>query len=45
MRTDDFNFDLPESSIAQYPTNERGTSRLFVLDRQRPGHVDSKVSE
>lgn len=45
MRTDDFNFDLPESSIAQYPTQERGTSRLFVMNRQRSGHTDSRVSE
>lgn len=33
MKTDDFNFDLPESSIAQYPTERRGDSRLFVLER------------
>jgi len=45
VRTDDFNFDLPEASIAQYPANERGTSRLFVLDRESGGHIDSKVSE
>ena len=45
MRTDDFNFDLPESLIAQYPVKERGTSRLFVVDRERPGHTDSRVSE
>ena len=45
MRTDDFNFDLPESLIAQYPTSLRGASRLFVLDRKRQGHTDSRVSE
>ena len=45
MRTDDFNFDLPESLIAQYPTSLRGTSRLFVLDRKLQGHADSRVSE
>ncbi|MCX7026305.1 MAG: tRNA preQ1(34) S-adenosylmethionine ribosyltransferase-isomerase QueA [Spirochaetes bacterium] len=33
MRTDDFNFKLPEELIAQYPTTERGASRLLVLDR------------
>ena len=33
MRTDDFNFDLPEELIAQYPASLRGTSRLLVLDR------------
>ncbi|HBK58627.1 MAG TPA: hypothetical protein DDZ37_04655, partial [Spirochaetaceae bacterium] len=31
MRTDDFNFDLPETLIAQYPPRERGESRLMVL--------------
>ena len=33
MKTDDFNFDLPEELIAQYPSAERGASRLLVLDR------------
>ncbi|MGB4586441.1 MAG: tRNA preQ1(34) S-adenosylmethionine ribosyltransferase-isomerase QueA, partial [Rectinemataceae bacterium] len=33
MKTDDFNFDLPETSIAQYPPERRGDSRLLVLDR------------
>ncbi|TXT45205.1 MAG: S-adenosylmethionine:tRNA ribosyltransferase-isomerase [Spirochaetes bacterium] len=33
MRTDDFNFDLPEELVAQFPTKERGASRLMVLDR------------
>ncbi len=33
MKTDDFNFDLPEERIAQYPTGNRGDSRLLVLDR------------
>ena len=32
MRLSDFDFDLPESQIAQAPP-ERGTSRLLVLDR------------
>jgi S-adenosylmethionine:tRNA ribosyltransferase-isomerase len=34
MKTSDFNFDLPESLIAQYPPESRGQSRLMVLDRQ-----------
>lgn len=33
MKTDDFNFDLPEESIAQFPTGNRGDSRLLVVDR------------
>ena len=32
MRTDDFDFDLPEELIAQQPA-PRGTSRMMVLDR------------
>ncbi|MEI6389323.1 MAG: S-adenosylmethionine:tRNA ribosyltransferase-isomerase, partial [Spirochaetota bacterium] len=28
MKTEDFNFDLPESLIAQFPSERRGGSRL-----------------
>ncbi len=34
MRTDDFDYDLPEESIAQQ-ARPRGASRLMVLDRRR----------
>jgi len=34
MKTSDFNFDLPESLIAQYPPNERGLSRLMKINRE-----------
>ncbi len=37
MRTSLFSFDLPEHLIAQHPTTVRGTSRLMILDRLRPG--------
>ena len=33
MRTDDFNFDLPEELIAQHPPRQRGDSRMMVIDR------------
>jgi len=33
--TRDFFFDLPEHLIAQYPTEHRGESRLFLLDRKK----------
>jgi S-adenosylmethionine:tRNA ribosyltransferase-isomerase len=33
MRLEEFNFSLPSSLIAQYPSPERGDSRLMVLDR------------
>jgi S-adenosylmethionine:tRNA ribosyltransferase-isomerase len=32
MRRSDFHYDLPEKLIAQYPTEERGASRLLCLD-------------
>lgn len=34
MRTEDFDFDLPEALIAQHPLEQRDHSRLLVLDRQ-----------
>lgn len=33
MRLSEFDFELPESAIAQAPAPERGRSRLLVLDR------------
>lgn len=34
MRTEDFNFHLPEELIAQDPLLDRSSSRLLVLDRE-----------
>ncbi|WP_116963668.1 tRNA preQ1(34) S-adenosylmethionine ribosyltransferase-isomerase QueA [Fastidiosibacter lacustris] len=34
MKTDIFDYDLPEKLIARYPAKERDQSRLLVLDRQ-----------
>ena len=33
MRTEEFDYDLPESLIAQEPLEDRDSSRLLVLDR------------
>lgn len=33
MKAKDFDFNLPEELIAQYPTSERDSSRLMVLSR------------
>ncbi len=33
LRTDDFDYDLPQELIAQTPVEPRDTSRLLVLDR------------
>jgi len=43
MKTEDFNFSLPEELIAQYPTNERGASRLMVLNRATGSITDAMV--
>lgn len=37
MKTSDFHFELPAGLIAQYPSAERGTSRLLVMDRAIDG--------
>ncbi len=44
MRTDDFDFELPEELIAQAPV-ERGTSRLLVLDRSHGRLEHCKVGD
>jgi S-adenosylmethionine:tRNA ribosyltransferase-isomerase len=35
MRNSNFNFDLPEKLIAQYPIKERDESRLMVINRKK----------
>ena len=40
MRRSDFQFDLPESLIAQQPLDERAASRLLCLDGPTGGLVD-----
>jgi len=41
MRVSDFHFDLPEELIAQHPPEERGASRMLVLDRGRNKEQDA----
>ncbi|MDP2968305.1 MAG: S-adenosylmethionine:tRNA ribosyltransferase-isomerase, partial [Deltaproteobacteria bacterium] len=33
MRIEEFDYNLPKSLIAQYPSPQRGESRLMVLSR------------
>lgn len=41
MKTDDFNYDLPEELIAQVPISKRDESRLMILDRNS-GNIEHK---
>lgn len=41
MKTDDFNYELPENLIAQVPLNDRTSSRLMVLDK-KSGDIEHK---
>ena len=44
MRTklSQFNFDLPQNLISQYPTEEREESRLMVIHRDT-GKIEHKI--
>ncbi len=41
MRLDDFDYNLPAELIAQYPAEQRDSSRLMVVDR-KSGNVEHK---
>jgi len=41
MKTDDFDFELPEELIAQHPILKRDNSRMMVLDR-KTGDIEHK---
>lgn len=41
MRTDDFDYYLPENLIAQHPTEKRDHARLLVLDK-KTGDLENK---
>lgn len=42
MKTSDFNYNLPESSIAQTPVEPRDSSRLLVLHRDT-GEIEHRI--
>lgn len=42
MKTSDFNYHLPESSIGQTPAEPRDSSRLLILDRNS-GDVEHRI--
>lgn len=45
LRVTDFDYDLPEDLIAQQPPDERGRSRMLVMDRATGKFRDSHFSE
>src|SRR3954454_15232921 len=45
MRLDEFDYALPESSIAQTPVEPRDAARLLVLDRQSEALIDRHVRD
>ncbi len=45
MKVADFQFELPDDLIAQYPPEQRGASRLLVLDRQTGAVTHSQIAE
>ncbi|MBQ2989143.1 MAG: tRNA preQ1(34) S-adenosylmethionine ribosyltransferase-isomerase QueA [Clostridia bacterium] len=42
MKTSDFDYDLPESLIAQHPTEKRDEARLMVLDKET-GEITHRI--
>lgn len=42
MRTDDFDFELPEELIAQHPILKRDQSKMMVLNRET-GEIEHKI--
>ena len=42
MRTDDFDYNLPEELIAQEPAAVRDECRLLVMDRES-GEVEDRI--
>jgi len=45
MRTDDFDFYLPQELIAQTPLKDRSSSRLLVVDRKEQTYSDHHFSD
>jgi S-adenosylmethionine:tRNA ribosyltransferase-isomerase len=45
MKTSDFDYELPEALIADQPPQERGASRLLVLDTQTGSITDQEYGD
>lgn len=45
FRLSDFDFDLPQALIAQYPSDKRGEDRLMVVNREEKSITHHKFSD
>lgn len=45
MKTEDFNYELPEELIAQTPLKDRSSSRLLVLNRENESYEDKTFTD
>ena len=45
MKTDDFDYFLPEEFIAQVPIKNRSESKLLVLDRKTETYKDKVFND
>jgi len=45
MKVSDFSFDLPAELVAQFPPDQRGSSRLLVLDRRTGAVTHSAIRD
>jgi S-adenosylmethionine:tRNA ribosyltransferase-isomerase len=45
MKLSDFKYDLPDELVAQYPSEERGGSRLLVMKRNEEQVVDARFDD
>lgn len=44
MRTEDFNYELPQDLIAQTPLKKRDSSRMMILDKKTGEYIDSNFT-
>lgn len=45
MKTEDYNYELPEELIAQTPLEDRSSSRLLVVNREKKSFEDAKFTD
>ena len=45
MKTDDFDYDLPNELIAEYPLKDRSSSRLLIFNKTISHDIFSNITE